>query len=64
MQDADVGRGLRMYRQMARIREFEEKVNELYISAIMPGLAHLYSGQEAVAVGVCEAVLAENADPF
>ena len=45
-----------MYRQMAKIREFEEKVNELYINGIMPGLAHLYSGQEAVAVGVCEAL--------
>ena len=45
-----------MYRQMALIREFEEKVNELYVHGIMPGLAHLYSGQEAVAVGVCEAL--------
>src|SRR5512144_485066 len=26
------------------------------MKAIMPGLAHLYSGQEAVAVGVCEAL--------
>jgi TPP-dependent pyruvate/acetoin dehydrogenase alpha subunit len=47
---------IHMYRQMARIREFEEKVNELYVSGIMPGLAHLYTGQEAVAVGVCEAL--------
>ena len=47
---------LRMYRQMLRIRHFEEKVNELYLSAKMPGLAHLYAGQEAVAVGVCEAL--------
>jgi TPP-dependent pyruvate/acetoin dehydrogenase alpha subunit len=52
----DVGRWLDMYRQMVRIREFEEKVNELYVHGIMPGLAHLYSGQEAVAVGVCEAL--------
>jgi TPP-dependent pyruvate/acetoin dehydrogenase alpha subunit len=56
MLDVDVGRWLHMYRQMARIREFEETVNELYVSASMPGLAHLYSGQEAVAVGVCEAL--------
>ena len=54
--DADVGRWLDIYRQMALIREFEEKVNELYVHGIMPGLAHLYSGQEAVAVGVCEAL--------
>jgi pyruvate dehydrogenase E1 component alpha subunit len=53
---ADAGRWLNKYRQMALIREFEEKVNELYVHGIMPGLAHLYSGQEAVAVGVCEAL--------
>ncbi|MGA8429747.1 MAG: thiamine pyrophosphate-dependent dehydrogenase E1 component subunit alpha [Candidatus Sulfotelmatobacter sp.] len=47
---------LHAYRQMVRIRTFEEQVNELYTRALMPGLAHLYSGQEAVAVGVCEAL--------
>ena len=47
---------LHMYRQMAKIRAFDEQVNELYKSAKMPGLAHLYVGQEAVAVGVCEAL--------
>lgn len=52
--DADIERWLDMYRRMAKIREFEEKVNELYVHGTMPGLAHLYSGQEAVAVGVCE----------
>ena len=45
---------LRAYSQMARIRLFEEQVNELYTRALMPGLAHLYSGEEAVAVGICE----------
>src|SRR5579859_5507182 len=49
-------RWLRMYRQMMRIRLFEEQVNDLYKTARMPGLAHLYSGEEAVAVGVCEAL--------
>ena len=44
---------LRMYRQMVSIREFEAQVNDLYTRALMPGLAHLYIGQEAVAVGVC-----------
>jgi pyruvate dehydrogenase E1 component alpha subunit len=38
---------------MVRIRAFEEHVNELYTSAKMPGLAHLYIGEEAIAVGVC-----------
>src|ERR671918_2449791 len=47
---------IHFYRQMMKIRLFEEQVNELYRSAKMPGLAHLYIGQEAVAVGVCEAL--------
>jgi len=47
----------RMYRQMLAIRLFENEVNELYTRALMPGLAHLYIGEEAVAVGVCEALL-------
>jgi len=52
----DLEQSLHMYQQMARIRAFEEQVNELYKSAKMPGLAHLYIGEEAVAVGVCEAL--------
>jgi acetoin:2,6-dichlorophenolindophenol oxidoreductase subunit alpha len=47
---------LRMYRQMLRIRTFEDNANQLYLSAKMPGLTHMYSGQEAVAVGICEAL--------
>jgi pyruvate dehydrogenase E1 component alpha subunit len=47
---------MRMYRRMVMIREFEEQVNELYTRALMPGLAHLYIGEEAVAVGICEAL--------
>ena len=47
---------LRMYRQMARIRTFEDHANQLYLEAKMPGLTHMYSGQEAVAVGICEAL--------
>jgi acetoin:2,6-dichlorophenolindophenol oxidoreductase subunit alpha len=45
---------LRAYRQMVSIRLFEEQVNEVYTRALMPGLAHLYSGEEAIAVGICE----------
>jgi acetoin:2,6-dichlorophenolindophenol oxidoreductase subunit alpha len=47
---------LRMYRQMVRIRTFEDNANQLYLSAKMPGLTHMYSGQEAVAIGMCEAL--------
>src|SRR5437773_6253156 len=47
---------LHFYRQMLKIRLFEEQVNQLYLGAKMPGLAHLCIGEEAVAVGVCEAL--------
>src|SRR5258708_25266829 len=47
---------MQMYRRMVAIRLFEEQVNELYTRALMPGLAHLYIGEEAVAVGICEAL--------
>src|ERR1700694_4213731 len=47
---------LRLYRRMLMIRLFEEQVNDLYTRALMPGLAHLYIGEEAVAVGICEAL--------
>ena len=56
----DVEQYLNMYEQMLKIRHFEEQVNELYKTGKMPGLAHLYSGEEAVAVGVCEAL--QNTD--
>ena len=52
----EVEKWLRMYRKMVSIRLFEEQVNELYTRALMPGLAHLYIGEEAVAVGICEAL--------
>jgi TPP-dependent pyruvate/acetoin dehydrogenase alpha subunit len=57
--EASLEKWLRIYRRMQMIRLFEEQVNELYTRALMPGLAHLYVGEEAVAVGVCEA-LREN----
>ncbi|HKU23570.1 MAG TPA: thiamine pyrophosphate-dependent dehydrogenase E1 component subunit alpha [Terriglobales bacterium] len=51
---------LRMYRHMVSIRLFEEQVNDLYTRALMPGLAHLYVGEEAVAVGVCQALHSDD----
>ena len=52
----DVEQWLHMYQQMCKIRAFEESANDLYTSAKMPGLTHLYIGEEAIAVGVCEAL--------
>src|SRR6478735_5677405 len=54
--DAGIGKDhlIHMYRQMVAIRLFEERVNDLYTRALMPGLAHLYIGEEAIACGICE----------
>ncbi|HEY2382393.1 MAG TPA: thiamine pyrophosphate-dependent dehydrogenase E1 component subunit alpha [Terriglobia bacterium] len=53
---AEAEQWLRMYRQMLMIRSFEESANDLYTRALMPGLAHLYIGEEAIAVGVCQSL--------
>ena len=42
-----------MYRRMLKIRFFEERIVDLYARGLVPGLAHLYIGEEAVAVGAC-----------
>ena len=47
---------LAMYRRMTLIRLFEENADDLYRGAKMPGLTHLYIGEEAIAVGVCSAL--------
>lgn len=45
-----------MYRNMCRIRRFEEKVSELFAAGRIPGFVHVYIGEEAVAVGACSAL--------
>jgi pyruvate dehydrogenase E1 component alpha subunit len=57
--DADQARHL--LRQMLRIRRFEEKCAELYSAGGIRGFLHLYIGEEAVAVGVMEALTADDA---
>ncbi len=49
-------RMIEMYRTMQRIRTFEERVGELFTQGHIWGAVHLYSGEEAVAVGVCSAL--------
>jgi len=44
---------LEMLKKMLEIRHFEEKVVDQYARGAVPGLAHLYIGEEAVAVGAC-----------
>ena len=49
-----------MYRRMVLIRQFELKVNELFLQGIMPGTIHLSLGQEASVVGACLALRADD----
>lgn len=49
-----------MLRQMIRIRRFEEKLAALFKRGTLPGFVHLYLGEEAVAVGVCAALRADD----
>jgi pyruvate dehydrogenase E1 component alpha subunit len=50
----DKGRLMHAYRQMKLIREFEERLHVEIATGDIPGFTHLYAGQEAIAVGVCE----------
>ena len=51
---------LDMYRGMLRIRRFEEQIWTVYTGGLMYGLAHLYIGEEAVAVGACSALRVDD----
>ncbi len=42
-----------IYRRMRLIREFEDRVSELFAAGKLGGFVHLYAGEEAIAVGVC-----------
>ncbi|MDW5594090.1 thiamine pyrophosphate-dependent dehydrogenase E1 component subunit alpha [Conexibacter stalactiti] len=47
---------LGLYGEMTRIRRFEELIQSLFLKGEVYGTTHLYSGQEAVAVGVSSAL--------
>lgn len=47
---------LELLRKMGRIRRVEEQVERLNRSGRIPGFLHTSIGQEAVAVGICEAL--------
>jgi pyruvate dehydrogenase E1 component alpha subunit len=49
-------------REMLLIRRFEEKVEERFRAGELPGFLHVAIGQEAVAVGVCQAL--DDGDVF
>jgi len=45
-----------IHRRMLLCRMFEDRVNSLFLQGRMPGTIHQAQGQEASAVGVCEAL--------
>ena len=53
--------GLELLRQMTLVRRFEEKCVELYSATKIRGFLHLYIGEEAVAVGVLQALSPDDA---
>ena len=48
------------YREMLRIRLFEDKVQELFLRNLVQGTTHLCQGQEAVSVGVSAALTPDD----
>jgi len=55
----DLDLGLELYERMTLIRRFEDAVQSLFQKGEVHGTTHLYSGQEAGAVGVCS-ILADG----
>ena len=53
--------GPRLLQAMLRIRRLEEKCAELYSASKIRGFLHLYDGEEAVAVGVLDALTEQDA---
>lgn len=47
---------LNMYRKMVLIRRFEERTYQVYLQRKIGGFCHIYSGEEAVAVGAYECI--------
>jgi pyruvate dehydrogenase E1 component alpha subunit len=50
-----------LYRQMLRIRRFEERCVELYSATKIRGFLHLYIGEEAIATGIMPHLQADDA---
>ncbi|WP_068428449.1 thiamine pyrophosphate-dependent dehydrogenase E1 component subunit alpha [Piscicoccus intestinalis] len=45
---------LEAYDRMSKIRAFEDRLHKENTTGEIPGFIHLYAGEEAIAVGVCE----------
>jgi pyruvate dehydrogenase E1 component alpha subunit len=56
----DGERLMEFYEKMVRIRSFESQLDRLYMAGMVHGSIHTSIGQEAVAVGVCEALQVDD----
>src|ERR1700747_1488634 len=56
---ATAGELIKFYRDLLRIRRFEERAGQLYGMGLIGGFCHLYIGQEAVVVGM-QSVIVEK----
>lgn len=52
----DNNKKISMLKDMLLIREFERIIKELYKQSLIEGAIHCYTGEEAIAVGVCKAL--------
>lgn len=59
--EVDRNHGIECLKQMVRIRRLEERCAELYTATKIRGFLHLYNGEEAVAVGVVQALGPDDA---
>ncbi len=59
--DLNLAQARKFYQQMLLIRRFEEKCVELYSNQKIRGFLHLYTGEEAIAVGIMHALNQEDA---
>ena len=61
MSEIDRSHALECLKHMLRIRRLEERCAELYTATKIRGFLHLYNGEEAVAVGVVQALDPDDA---
>ena len=58
--DLTTDQALWLLREMLRIRRVEEALARSYAQGLIPGACHTYVGQEAIAVGVCAHLRADD----
>jgi 2-oxoisovalerate dehydrogenase E1 component len=58
--DLSTEQALWLLREMLRIRRVEETLARSYAQGLIPGACHTYVGQEAIAVGVCAHLRADD----